>query len=130
MTASILADFYVLDDLRVDIIFGEDLLATVNAFVHLSSDFNEVVTPTTLYPGLATMGLVKKNGMVSTFYGALGKKTTPAPKSSVKEQDDADSKELDRHRKEKKRIEGLKGSAKSTAEEMNEKKRREYEANR
>src|ERR1035438_5695128 len=35
-TASILADFYILDDLRVDIIFGEDLLATIDAFVRLS----------------------------------------------------------------------------------------------
>jgi hypothetical protein len=41
-TASILADFHVLEGLKVDIVFGEDLLATVNAFVHHSTDFSEL----------------------------------------------------------------------------------------
>lgn len=49
-TASILADFHVLDGLKVDIIFGEDLLATVNAFVRHSSDFNEEFASLTVTP--------------------------------------------------------------------------------
>jgi hypothetical protein len=49
-TASILADFHVLNGLKVDIIFGEDLLATMDAILRYSFDFNEefaspIVTP-------------------------------------------------------------------------------------
>ena len=50
---------------------GEDLLATVNAFCRHNTDIDEVGTPTSLYPGLATMGLVKKVGRI--FYEAIGK---------------------------------------------------------
>lgn len=72
-TASILADFHVLKGLKVDIILGEDLLSTVNAFVRHSTDFDELRTPNSLYPGLATIITVKE--LASQFSSCSGRVT-------------------------------------------------------
>jgi hypothetical protein len=123
-TASILADFYVLDGLKVDIIFGEDLLATVNAFVRHSSDFNAVSVESS---GLATMGLVKKMGQF--VCNAVGKQNSKIF-DPARERDIADSKEIDRYDNERKRIETLTGDEKERDERKNERKWRYYNRRR
>jgi hypothetical protein len=130
-TASILAEFYVLDGLKIDIIFGEDLLAVVNAFVRHSTDFSELPGPLADNPSLATMGLVKKAGKL--FCSAVGKqisRTTDLELFLERERDIADSRELDRYEEEKRRIENLAGDEKAGAERRNERKRREYNERR
>jgi hypothetical protein len=128
-TASILADFHILAGLKVDIIFGEDLLATVNAFVRHSTDFDETASSLLESPSLATMGLVKKTGKL--VCSVLGKQQTQSKMiDSERERDIADSKELDRYEKEKNDIRKLVGDEKASAERRNEQKRREYTESR
>jgi len=125
--ASILADFHVLKGLKVDIILGEDLLSTVNAFVRHSTDFDVLRTPNSLYPGLATIITVK--GMSKSVLKLLGKSESKA--ADVDEQrDDADSRFLDKSRKEEERIKGLAEPKRHRAERRLRRKREEYERSR
>lgn len=126
-TAPILVDFHILSGLNVDIIFGEDLLATVNTFVRHSTDFNDVVNPTSLYPGLAAMGPVSK--VARPIYEAIGKRG-PQTVVPLGEQDIAGSKGLDRYKREVERIKGLGGEERRRAQRRNERKRREYNERR
>lgn len=126
--ASILAEFHILDGLRVDVIFGEDLLATVNAFVCHSTDFQEVVSTKSLHPGLGTIGLVSKIG--KKVCQILGKQQVEAKPDPARERDIADSRELDRYEREKARAQKLSADNKRRAERKNESRRREYLVNR
>ena len=95
-TDSILAEFYVLEGLKVEIVFGEDLLAVVNEFVRHSTGFNELPGPLADNPSLATMGLVKKAGKL--FCSAIGKQNSRTKDLELfleRERDIADSRELD-----------------------------------
>jgi len=126
-TDSILAEFYALEGLKVEIVFGEDLLAVVNAFVRHSTDLNELPGPLADNPSLATIGLVKKAGKL--FCSAIGKQNSRTKDLELfleRERDIADSRELDRYEEEKSRIENLAGEEKARAERRNERKRREY----
>ncbi|KAH7400165.1 hypothetical protein BKA64DRAFT_476299 [Cadophora sp. MPI-SDFR-AT-0126] len=118
-TASILAEFYVVRNLRADIIFGEDLLATVNAFVRHSTDFDEIVSSN----GLGTIGLVERAGR--SFLKALGK-APPKRIDPAWELDNADSRENDRYWEEQKRINTLSGQERVDAQRRNDEERREY----
>jgi hypothetical protein len=126
-TASILADFYVLKGLKVDIILGEDVLATVNAFVRHSTDFDELRTPNNLYPALATIITVK--GVGRSILKLFGK-TSPRVLNEDEMRDNADSRFLDECRKDEQRIRGLQGSEKYRAERRLQRKREEYERTR
>ena len=127
-TASILADFHVLAGLKVDIHFREDL-ATVNAFVRHSTDFDGTTSSLPESPSLATMGLVKRAGKV--MCSVLGKQHTQNKIIDLEqERDIADSKELDRYEREKVAIGKLVGDEKANAELRNERKRREYNESR
>ncbi len=116
--------------LKVDIIFGEDLLATVNAFVRHSTGFDETASSLPEYPSLATMGLVKKTGKL--VCSLLGKQSSQSKKIDLeRERDIADSKELDRYEKEKNDMRKLVGDEKkASAERRNEQNRREYTESR
>jgi hypothetical protein len=117
------AEFYVLDGLRNSIILGEDLLASVNAFVCLSGNFKPVTLPESLYPALATMGLLRKAGKRAA---AMIGRTAPETRDPVREQDIADSKELDRYEREQERIRGLPEQERELATWHNARIRREY----
>lgn len=120
---SIAAEFYLLDGLNADIILGEDLLASANAFVFHSQNFKTVSSPNSLYPALATIGLFKKAGKRLC---AVAGRTVPDAKDLLRERDIADSKESDRYENEKERIEGLTGQEKEDATTRNERRRRDY----
>lgn len=128
-TASILADFYVLDGLMCDIIFGQDVLATVNAFVQHSVDFEE--QPANFYPAIAQIHILKKfeRGILGLF-GRASPKPTPAPTQKqryIQQLDDADQKELVRYEKEQRRISrDVVEPFKRWAIQDNERKHREY----
>ena len=115
--------------MKVDIIFGEDLLATVNAFIRHSTDFDDTASSLPESPSLATMGLVKKAGKL--VCSALGKQTAQSKILDLEqERDIADSKELDRYEREKIAIGKLVGDEKAAAERRNELKRKEYNESR
>lgn len=63
-----LANFHMLKGLRVDVILAGDLLATVDAFVRHFTDFDQLKTPYSLYPRLATIVNVTKIGNQSSNY--------------------------------------------------------------
>ena len=71
-TTSILADFHVLKGLKVNITLGDDLLATVNAFIGHSTDFDQRRTWNSLYPGLTTIITVK--GLGKSILNIFGKR--------------------------------------------------------
>ena len=126
-TTSILADFHVLKGLKVDIILGEDLLATVNAFIRHSTDFDQLRTRNSLYPGLATIITVR--GVGRSILNIFGKRESRVVDVD-EERDHADSRFLDECRKENERIKDFKGSKRRRAELDLRRKREEYERDR
>lgn len=124
-TASILADFYILEGLNVEIILGEDILATVNAFVRHHADFKQVALSTNESRSLAPIGLMTR--IERKFYEFIGQTKRRSEDTMLQQEDIADSRELDRFDEERRRIQTLAGPEKEYAEIMNNGKRREYE---
>jgi hypothetical protein len=127
---SILAEFYVLDGLNVEIILGEDLLASVSAFAAHSRQFKAIPSSNSLYPGLATISLMRKSGQ--RICDASGRRVSfAADRNPLLEQDTADSKEWDRYEREQERIKSLTSwIEKEIATRGNERTRQEYLWNR
>ena len=124
---TIAAEFYVLDGPNNNIILGEDLLASVNAFVCLSGNFKAVTSPSSPYPALATIGLFKKAGKrVCAMVG----RTVPETSDPLRLQDIADSKEVDRYERERERIKGLPEQEQQLATRVNDREREAYLRNR
>jgi hypothetical protein len=94
--SSILADFHVLKGLKVDIILGEDLLVTANAFIRHSTDFDQLRTRNSLYPGLASIITVRGAG--ESTLNIFGKRESRVVDVD-EERDHADSRFLDECRK-------------------------------
>jgi hypothetical protein len=79
-------------------ILGEDLLASVNAFVCPSGNFKAVTSPKSLYPALATIGLFKKAG--KRVFATIERIVQQA-RDPLHEQDISDSLESDRYERER-----------------------------
>lgn len=91
---SIPADFHVLDGLKVDIIFREDLPTTANAFVRHSADFSEKDAAFTAHPGQRPCFLVNK--VEKWLCSAVGKQNDQIADVD-KKRDIAGSREDDRY---------------------------------
>lgn len=123
---SIAAEFYILEGLTADIILGESILASVDAFVTHSQNFKKVESKN-FYAPVATISLFKKSGR--RLCRAAGR-VVPEIQDPLRERNIADSKELDRYEAEKKRIESLTGTKKDIATRQNEQLRQIYLQNR
>ncbi|CZR63602.1 uncharacterized protein PAC_13499 [Phialocephala subalpina] len=105
-TASILANLYILNGLLCDIIFDQDVLTTVNAFVQHSVDFKQ--QPANFYPAIAQIHLLKKfeREILGLFGRASPKPNRPLTQRQkyTQQLEDADHKELARYEGEQRRI--------------------------
>lgn len=99
----------------------------MNAYVRHSTGLDELRTPNSLSPGLATIVTVK--GIRKSALKLFGKKRSRVADAD-KERDDADSRPLNKCRKEERRIESLKGSETRRIDNKLEGWRKEYERSR
>jgi hypothetical protein len=124
-TVSILADFYILEGLNVDVLLGEDVLSTAREFVGLLTEVTEEdETSSSACHGASSMESVE--GIGNNVSEEAGKRN-PSDRNSVKEQD---MDEIARYEKERERIRNLLRREKRRAERKNEKMRQEYNRKR
>ena len=113
-------------------LFGEGVLTPTNAFVYHSTDFQEIVSPQSLYHSPGHNWLVRK--AERKFCESLGKQQSDGRPDPAHGRDIADLKELDRHEREREssetRAQKLSEENRRRAERKNEVRRRGYLARR
>lgn len=122
---SIIADFYVLEGLNVDVVLGEDLLSTAGEFVVLSAEvIGNHGASGPVMDGSRSLESIERSRC------SVSKEAWKHNLSSGKSVSQRDMKEMARYERERERIQNLLRREKRRAERRNEKKRHEYNRKR